>query len=418
MSIQLEIVGKLSIGKETDKFKPYEETEYPSKTKGKANWIKRKLSFNVISGDNRHLFTIDGGKFADDSGKVYLFSKGYKDDAGNQVKGEAFDIPFSERLTSSRLAEVAEFKKFVIDTEKPSRRYKLEKMAEKIHEGKSVTDEELQEVGIENPDNITPELEKSKKRRKEFVSQWDYAEFIKKLIDSKKYEGKKFKILGEIDYTYSEKNQKFYENFIPTRIYLANDDETEVSHATINFLYNKDSLDDGSVEEKDRYYINGYVNVYNSDRKKNIPCPLTISLKANYDSEDEKLNKIRELYVKWFTINDDSWKELGVIVDLINGSQKVEIDESMLNDEQQDLLLLGEITLDDIRAEMGGSVYGDRIQEKLFYKIAKGYTKGRKDTVYQDSDFIIEPIQVMESTSTDVTEEILDDDLFGDDEIL
>lgn len=47
-------------------------------------------------------------------------------------------IPFKERLTSPKLAEVAEFKKFIFDLEKPGRRYKLEKAAEKIREGKNL----------------------------------------------------------------------------------------------------------------------------------------------------------------------------------------------------------------------------------------------------------------------------------------
>ena len=76
------------------------------------------------------------------------------DENGNKVKGELLKIPFKERLTSSKLAEVAEFKKFIFDLEKPGRRYKLEKAAEKVKEGTNLTDEELKEIGIENEADV------------------------------------------------------------------------------------------------------------------------------------------------------------------------------------------------------------------------------------------------------------------------
>lgn len=401
MSIPFEMVGKLTIGKETERFNPYAETKYDS------GWQKRSLKFNAICGDNRHMLTVEGGCFQDGHGDVYLFSKGYVDDSGKRIKGESFTIPFKDRFTSPRLEEVAEFKKFVIDLEKPNRRYLLKGLADRIHEGNSVTDEELKAVGLQAESEVAEALEKSKNRRREFVTEWDYAEFIKKLIDSGKYKDKKFRIKGNLEYTYSDKNERFYSKFIPTRIYLVDDDEEEISTATYELLYNKDSLDDGSVEEKGKYYINGYVFEYDRQRKSNIPCPVTVVLPVANEDADEKAKRATKLYVKQFTVEDDSWKQLGVIVNLLNGAQKVEIDESMLTEFQQDMILLGELTLDDIRKELGGSVYGDRVQENQFVKLARGYSKGRQDTVYQDEDFVIKPL---DTKLPDDIEDLFDDD--------
>lgn len=387
MSISLEMVGKLSIGKDSEKFHPYEEKAFDS------GWVKRKLMFNVTAGDNRHMLTVDSGSFKDGHGDVYVFSKGSIDSTGKKVKGENFKIPFKDRLTSPKLAEVAEFKKFVFDLEKPNRRYLLQKLADNIHEGKSATDEELKAVGLEGESEVAEALEKSKKKHHEFISEWDFAEFIKKVIDSGKYKDSKFKILGNIVPTYSDDKAKFYTSFIPSRIYLAKDDEPEMSTATLSILYNKDSLDDGSVEEKGKYYINGFTLEYDRARKTNIPYPFTISLDAPKEDADEKDKKVANIYIKQFKIDDDSWKQLGVVVNLINGSQKVEIDESMLTELQQELILLGELTLDDIRKEMGGSVYGDRVQENQFVKLAKGSSKGRLDTVFTDDNFVIKPLE-------------------------
>ena len=405
-----EMLGKISLGKETEKFHPYSETTYDS------GWTKRKIMFNAICGDNRHLLTVDAGAFADGHGDVYTFSKGSVDANGNKVKGESLKIPFKDRLTSPKLAEVAEFKKFIFDLEKPNRRYKLEKAAEKIKEGTSLTDEELKELEIESETDVKSALEKSNKKRHEFISEWDFVEFIKKVIDSGKYNDKKFYIKGAGNYQYSDKNERVYESYVPTRIYLADEDAEEYCTATINVLFNRDSLDDMSVEEKGKYYVNGYMMQYDNNRKANIPCPVTITIPVAPEDASDKDKKRVEAIKRKFTVEDETWKELGVVVKMLNGAQKVEITDDMLTDEQKDDLEWGLITLDDIRAELGGSVYGERVQEYQFDKIARGFTKGRNDTVYTDDDMVIRPIEeeLPEGTEDLFEEENADED---DDEI-
>ena len=396
-----EMVGKISLGKETDKFKPYSEHKYDS------GWVKRRIMFNAICGDNRHLLTVDAGSFADGHGDVFTFSKGSVDDSGNKVKGESLKIPFKDRLTSPKLAEVAEFKKFVFDLEKPNRRYKLEKAAEKIKEGTSLTDEELKDLELDSEAEVNDALEKSNKKRHEFISEWDFAEFIKKVIDSGKYADKKFFIKGNAEYSYSDNKQQVYESYIPQRIYLAADDAEEYSTATVKIIYNKDSLDDMSVEEKGKYYVNGYMFEYDRNRKANIPVPVTVTIPVSPEDADEKAKKKVDAIKRKFTVDDDTYKEFGVEVNMLNGAQKVEITDDMLTDEQKEDLDCGLITLDDIRADLGGSVYGDRIQEYQFKKIARGYSRGRVDTVYTEDDMTIKPI---EAELPEGTEDLFDDD--------
>lgn len=399
------MIGKISLGKETEKFHPYSETTYDS------GWVKRRIMFNAICGDNRHLLTVDAGAFSDGHGDVYTFSKGSVDANGNKVKGESLKIPFKDRLTSPKLAEVAEFKKFVFDLEKPNRRYKLEKAAEKIKEGISLTDEELKELGIEIETDVKGELEKSNKKKHEFISEWDFVEFIKKVIDSGKYNDKKFFIRGNANYSYSDKNQKVYENYVPQRIYLADDDAEEYSTATIKMIYGADAVDEMSAEEKGKYYVSGYMMEYDNNRKANIPVPVVVTIPvASTDASDKDKKKVEAIKRK-FIVEDDTFKELGIEVNMLNGAQKVEITEDMLTEEQKDDLECGLITLDDIRADLGGNVYGDRVQEYQFAKIARGFTKGRNDTVYTTEDMIIKPI---EEELPEGTDDLFDTD---DDEI-
>lgn len=400
-NISFEMTGKLSIGKETEKFKPYEEKTFDS------GWVKRRLSFNVIAGDNRHMLTIDGGSFKDGHGDVYLFSKGSTDESGKKIKGESFKIPFKERLTSPRLAEVAEFKKYVFDLEQPNRRYLLQKLEDDVHEGKSVTDEDLKKVGLEAESEISEALEKSKKRHHEFVTEWDFAEFVKKVVDSGKYVNKKFFIRGNIVHSYSDSKNQVYENYVPNRIYLADDEAEEMSTASLNLIYNKDSFDDMSVAEKGKYFVNGYVMSYDNNRKANIPVPTTIAINAPADDTDEKDKKKANVICKKFKVEDDTYKELGVVVNMLNGAQKTEITDDMLTDEQKEDLDCGLITEEDIIRDMGGSVYGDRIKEYQFDKIGRGFSKGREDTVYTDDDMVIKSIE----------EETVTEDLFEDDDL-
>ena len=293
--MNFEMTGKLSISKETEKFHPWLEKQYPS------GWVKRTLLFNATCGDNRHMLKVDAGSFADGHGDVYTFTKSYTDESGNKVKGESIRIPFKERLTSPKLAEIAEFKKFIFDLEKPGRRYALEKALERVNEGKELTDDELKELEIESKEELTTALEKSNKKRHEFISEWDFAEFIKKVIDSGKYNDALFHIRGNGDYSYSDEKQQVYESYIPTRIYLAAENAEPYSTATFNILFNKDSLDDMSVEEKGKYYVNGYVMEYDRNRKSNIPVPTTITIPVNTD--DEKAKKLTERIKHKYTKN-------------------------------------------------------------------------------------------------------------------
>lgn len=381
--MNFEMVGKLSISKETDKFNPYSENHYDS------GWVKRRLLFNVTSGDNRHMLNVDDGCWEDGHGDVFTFSKTTVDESGEKKKGELLKIPFKERLTSPKIAEVAEFKKYIFDLEKPGRRFKLEKAAERLHEGKNLTDEELKEIGLENESDVSEALEKSNKKRHEFITKWDFAEFIKKVIDSEKYKDSLFFIRGNGEYSYNAGKETMYDSLVPTRIYLAADDAEESATATLTMLFGENAIDDMSLEEKGKYYVSGYMMEYESSMKKTIPIPVVVTIPNVSDDATEKEKKKLEAIKKKFYVDGEEFKEYGIVVNMLNGAQKVEITEDMLTEEQKDDLDCGLITMDDIRAELGGSVYGDTVKEWQFVKPAKGFTSGSKETAYTSEDMII-----------------------------
>lgn len=397
-----ELIAKLSLGKESEKFKPYE-----IKTSEKG-WVTTRLIFNAVAGTNRHMLEVKGGYFKDGNSKIYAFTKGSVNENGEKIKGEKLEIPWKDRANPEIVEKVAEFKKFVVDLEEYNRRYKLEKLAEKFKDG-DITDEEMLELGVEEP---LKALEDSKKKRKEFIAESDFAEYIYKLISSGKVNDRLFRITGEI--VYSEYNNKFYKRLVPTRIYLAEKDAVASSTGQLTVFFNKESLDSNSLKDNKKYYINGYIRNYDNQRKTDIPCPVQLVIDTSKD--DVEMNrKLNLAIVKQFTVKDKSlWKELGVKVKLLDGSQKIEISEEHLTDFQKEMLEIGAITLDDIRREIGKDLYGERVQEMVVVNVARGYTSGSKDTVFSNQDFEIKPIELVETITKkkqDEDENIFDLDL-------
>jgi hypothetical protein len=399
MANTFEIIGKLSISKESEKFKPYEYRSFPS------GWARSRLLFNIQSAENRHMLTTEGMFKEDGTGLVYTQEKNTVDEKTHvKIKGEKMQIPWKDRNKPEIIEQVANFKKFVVDLEQYGRRYKLENAVKKQEEG-ILTDEELAELNLD-AEELQHELELSKKRRKEFLSEYDFTEYLHKLLSSGKLKDKVFRVSGNILHT--EYNGKIRKNLIPTRLYLEASNTPQTSTGTITVYYNKESLDIGSYESTKKYYVNGFVRDYDSSKKEIVPCPIQLVLDDN--NEDEKASKTVKVLKRQFEVDGDSWKEFGVKVKLLDGAQKVDITDDMLTDFQKEMLELEAITMDDIRKEIGGDVYGERVQEIVIVNISKGFTKGRKDTVFVDSDFVIKAIEPEQKETEDIgTEEDLDD---------
>lgn len=376
MANTFDFIGTLNPIKESEKFKPYEEKTYNS------GWVNRSLKFNVVAGTNRHMLEIKGGCWADGHGVIKAWSK-----AGAGEKGEPIDIPWSERQSQENLDKVAQFKKFVVDLEKPGRRNALRKIADG-----ELTDENLTLAGggIESMEDAVLALKASEDKRHEFLSEYDFAAFVQRLVTSDKIKGIKFRVSGNLDIT--EYDGKFYQHFVPTRVLRATDDAEIRNEATINIHYGKGAIDDGSVEDKGRYYVNGFTWNYDSQRKKKIPCPMMLVLPVG---KDEKSNAYVELLKRNFTISDidgGSCKELTVKVDCVDGAEAVELTDDMLSENEKDLLIIGAITMDDIVRDRGKQVYGDRVREFVVTGFAKGWLSGAKQTAYTEEDFKLMPV--------------------------
>lgn len=430
MSVQVFFVGKLAAIKSSESFKDFEIKKYDS------GWVDKVYRINLISGDNRFMMQLRDGCFEDQRNDVYTFSKSYVDENGKRVNGSSLVIPFKERLTSKHLPEVADFKKFVVELEEPGYRKELRTALEKLKEGKELTDEEVSKFGSTEKE-LKDALEKSNKKRKEFICQWDMIDFLKKVIDSGKYKDRKFYIKGEQEYQWSDKNGRWYTNYVPQKVYLQSDDAAEYANANLKLLFDKDSFED-LIEEKGECYVNGYQTVYVDKNNKDVPAPYTLVLKCpvvetedgkyEIDESDEKAIKAFNIRKKRFIISEDENEkcevyELGVVCDLLDGAQRRKLTEEDLTEEQQDALLCGDITMNEILRELGGYVYGDVERKSVFNKLMVGYSKGREETSYTSNDlknpFAKNGEDVFEdeeaaSDEDDLFSDSDDDDLFAD----
>lgn len=380
--ITFDMVGKMSLGKATDKFLPYDVQTYQS------GWQNKTLKFNMVCGDNRFNLQVKGGCFEDGHNDIAVFLKDGYDENGSKVKGEMIRVPFKDRLKFDRLDEVVDWKLFIIDLDVEGRRKLMEFAMSDIKEGKEVSADRLKQIGISSVDELEAAYEASCKKRHEYLSEWDFIDALKKVIESDKYKDCVFHVRGNYEMQYSEGNQRFYCNYVPTRVYLSNEEPR--SHANVKLLFGADSLED-ATEEKKRYYVNGWTMVYDSNRKENIPAPYTISLMGDPDNKEEfAKDKIR---AKKFTAKGDEIREIGIRVKLVNGAVRQNISMDELPEDTQDAILLGDITFEEVVRELGGYVYGDRVTENLFDGLLRGYSKYSEETAYNRDMMSIQPIE-------------------------
>ena len=388
--------GKITLGKKTDKFNPIERKTFTS------TWTNTTVKFNCVSDTNSILCTVQGGKWENDSkNTVKTFSKSIKDKDGNVTKGTSIEIPWNKRFDEDQIEKVAGFRKFVCDTGDIKMRYKLQDLVTAFKDG-TVTDMMMEETGIDNLSDAEAALEKSKAKKKEFISEWDFAEYLTKVCQSEKLRSKKFYISGTYDVQYNPVNDRFYTNYRVHRVIAAPDDAESSTKMEIDFFFGEDAFDDSTYEESGKCFINGWISYYDSNKevKKNGFKPITITVKE----DNEK--KIKALKRK-FNI-EEGIKQIGLILKVIEGAERVEITMDMLDEETRDDIECGLLDFSDIIKSLGGNVFGDRISELRYDGLipSKNITQ---DTVYTLED--MHPARKESVNVNEVINEVFDDEV-------
>lgn len=389
--------GRIALGKDSEKFHPIEKKDFQS------GWTNTTVKFNCISGTNRVLCVAQGGKWVDDKkNSVKTFSKSTTDANGKVTKGEKIEIAWAKRFDADQVAKVAGFKKFVVDTGDYKMRYKLQDLVKAFENG-SVTDEMMEQAGIDNLDDAKAALEKSQAKRREFVAEWDFAEFVAKLASSDKYKDKLFNISGNYEVQYNVDKNQFYTNYHVNRITLAVEDAEPKTEMKIDFLFGEDAWDDSNYEETSKIIVNGWVSYYDSNLKKNGFRDIAVVIR---EENEKKRNALK----RKFTC-EEGIKQIGLTLSVIDGAEVIELTMDMLDDETREDIECGLLDFDDVKRELGGRAIGDRISELRFAELTPKKNVAQ-DTVYDISDMHPAREDVVDDDEDD--EEIVD--LFDDED--
>ena len=368
--VNFEIVCTLKAIKDTDAFHPYEVKTFES------GWQNIKYRFNAISGTNRFQLEINGGKWENDAkNKILTFSR-----ATNGKKSEKMEVAWGDRNNKDIINRVAGFRVFTCNLLTLDEQKELEK------EGKA---DEVQN------------------KNHQFIEATEYADLVKKVLDSNEYKDTKFKVLGSFDFQYSAKNDQFYRTLTVNKIYKVADDTPFKAEMTINTFYTDDAIDADRYDETKKYMFNCYTDHYFSSIKSNRFVPMTLVINGNGDETAER--KAEGFKKKLTTFDDEATvRKIQLVCDMIDGSEAQAITYNDLDDDTKENVDFGLISLEEAIKGLGGNMFGPRVTESRVKALGRFSAKGSEATVYTVDD--LKKLPVVEEKDDD------DFDLFSDDD--
>ena len=378
------IYGKLAAIKETDKWAPISHRTFDS------GWEMLQVNWNVLSGTNRIMCNMSGGRWMNTSKNVIkTFTAGKKDENGKFIKGEQIDIPWDKRFDEEYIKQIPAYRKTIIDLGDPNVRRALQN----IVDGKA-KDSDMEAAGVSSVDEAKAELEKSNKRRHVFLDTYDACEFMKKVLASDKVKDTVFRISGTVDRSYNSEKGSFYDTYVVNKIEIPYDNK-ESAELYIDFHFGADPVDDSDIDETNTAYINGFSKYYDNRTKTTGFYPITLTV---HDAKKAKEMK-RKLSGNGEIMN------IGLIADIVNGAAISTITYDDLSDEDKADVDSGLLDLNEVIKALGGNKVGGKVKEFSFNRI-NPYKKKIEETIYTMDDMV--PAKAKKEESTDLFAE--DDD--------
>ena len=378
------IYGKLAAIKETDKWAPISHRTFDS------GWEMLQVNWNVLSGTNRIMCNMSGGRWMNTSKNVIkTFTAGKKDENGKFIKGEQIDIPWDKRFDEEYIKQIPDYRKTIIDLGDPNVRRALQN----IVDGKA-KDSDMEAAGVSSVDEAKAELEKSNKRRHVFLDTYDACEFMKKVLASDKVKDTVFRISGTVDRSYNSEKGSFYDTYVVNKIEIPYDNK-ESAELYIDFHFGADPVDDSDIDETNTAYINGFSKYYDNRTKTTGFYPITLTV---HDAKKAKEMK-RKLSGNGEIMN------VGLIADIANGAATSTITYDDLSDEDKADVDSGLLDLNEVIKALGGNKVGGKVKEFSFNRI-NPYKKKIEETIYTMDDMV--PAKAKKEESTDLFAE--DDD--------
>ena len=366
-----EIIATLKAAKETDAFKPFEVRDFNS------GWQNTRYRFNAISGTNRFMLEIGGGKWTDDKkNQILTFSRA---EAGK--KPEKMTVKWEDRKNPDIIDKVAGYRIYTCNLLTFDERKALEE------EGKE---------------------DDAKKKNHQFIEKTEFAALVKRVIDSGKYANAKFKIIGTVDFQYSEKNNMFYRTLSVDKMYKVADDTPCKAEMTLNAFYTEGAVDAESYDDTKKMFFNCYTDYYFNAVKGNRFVPMSLVINGNGDEKaDKKANAFKKMFEKFD--DEATVRKVGLVCDMVDGAESVAITYDDLDDETKENIDMGLISEDDAIKALGGNMMGNRVTETRVKSLSRTSAKGSEPTVFTEDD--LKKLPVVEDT-----EEEVDVDIFNEDE--
>lgn len=316
-----------------------------------SGWFINELNLTMTCGDNVQFLRASGGMWDEKHASKNSVMTYMHNDNGPDAQ---VTIKWEDRTNPDVVASVANYRTYTVDTEIAADR----KAAEESKDAAAI--------------------DASNKKHKIFITAIDFVKWLDKVTSNEKTKDWVWKVTGEVEYSYSKGN--WYRNFVPRRVYHVDPATEQQCIGTIKTFFAGGCVSD----DDDNFYFNTYTQYYDQQCKKNCFTPMPLMIPKTHP----KANGFAKIFGK---AEGEDVREFGVNVIYINGAQKVEITKDMLSDEQRELLEMNMITMDDVRKDLGDTVYGDKKTETRIDAIARGYTGGSKETVYTASDLVATP---------------------------
>lgn len=385
---QFTFVGKIQAIKDSESFHPVEKKTFDS------GWSMTTVRFNCISGTNRVMCVVQGGCWTDDKKNVVkTIAKTVTNEDGSVTKGEKIDIPWAKRFDAKEIDKVAGYRKFVVDLGDAQMRYALQD-AVKAFENDEITDELIAKTGCNTLDEAKTALEKSVARKHVFLSEWDFAQFMTKVVASDKIKNTLFRISGYQEVQYNAEKDRFYVNYRVNRVDIAKEGLDEATDLSVDFYFGKNCVDDDDFDETGKGFINGYTTYWDSMMKKNGFMPMTFVVRDKA--------KLRVMKKRLSVDNNDEIKNVGLVGEVIQGASMSAITYDDLSDEDKEDVDCGLVSIEELAAAMGGQKAGERITEIRL----KGFN-ARKKTVEETTYTVDDMHHAMAENNVEDDDDIL-----------
>ena len=379
MADRFKFTGILSIPKETENFKPFQKHLYDTGCKNKT------FKPRITTDDGTQLLNLSAITNVNDPLPIIVYK-------GKNEKGvsERLTIPFEQRNDPVWLEQAPYRSKYIVDLY-PSHnvRISMKRALDKIAKNPELAASELAEFGVSTKEELQKKYDESLAKRKEFLSMWDFIDYLKTLIENGTLDNVKVEVSGDIQIDHGTKRD--FINYVPRTVRLAKDSAKSEAVVEATLYYTKDSisqdLDEGTIS------VDGYIRYYDRKLTKRLkttsysysPYSITFNLGAN---KEKRAAHIMRAILKYEDMMDDDVYFVGLAIKAINGAQKVSITYDDLPEEVQEAIDFGDVTLEDVLREFGREKRGNTIRANVYKSLQTEFVKGARPTACSPDDFI------------------------------